>query len=121
MVGVIPSEINLSERPEGHGYVVARVINENPLFPVGLTIRGHEFHHSNLLPIDDLQFAYQIQRGKGITGKKDGIVYKNLFASYVHLHALGTPEWAEGFVSLVSKGQRAIRKLLYAKNKACQP
>ena len=121
MVGVIPSEINLLERPEGHGYVVAKVIGENPLFPVGLTIRGHEFHHSNLLPIDDLQFAYQIQRGKGITGKKDGIVYKNLLASYVHLHALGTPEWAEGFVSLASKGKRAIRKLLYAKNKACQP
>jgi cobyrinic acid a,c-diamide synthase len=119
MVGVIPSEINLSERPEGHGYVVARVINENPLFPVGLTIRGHEFHHSSLLPIDDLQFAYQIWRGKGITGQKDGIIYKNLFASYVHLHALGTPEWAEGFVALASKGKRAIRKLLHVKNKAC--
>ena len=119
MVGVIPSEINLSERPEGHGYVVAKVVNENPLFPVGLTIRGHEFHHSSLLPIDDLQFAYQIRRGKGITGQKDGIVYKNLFASYVHLHALGTPEWAEGFVALASKGKRAIRKLLHAKNEAC--
>jgi cobyrinic acid a,c-diamide synthase len=119
MVGVIPSEINLSERPEGHGYVVARVINENPLFPVGLTIRGHEFHHSSLLPIDDLQFAYQIRRGKGITDQKDGIVYKNLFASYVHLHALGTPEWAEGFVALASKRKRAIRKVLHAENKAC--
>ena len=119
MVGVIPSEINLSERPEGHGYVVARVIGENPLFPVGLTIRGHEFHHSNLLPIDDLQFAYQIERGKGITDKKDGIVYKNLFASYVHLHALGTPEWAEGFVSLASKGKRAILKFTHTKDEAC--
>jgi cobyrinic acid a,c-diamide synthase len=118
MVGVIPSEINLSERPEGHGYVVARVINENPLFPVGLTIRGHEFHHSSLVNLNGLQFAYRILRGQGMTGQKDGIVYKNLFASYVHLHALGTPEWAEGFVALASKGKRAIRKLLHAKNKA---
>jgi len=119
MVGVIPSEISLSDRPEGHGYVVAKVINENPLFPVGLTIRGHEFHHSNLLPIDDLQFAYRIQRGKGIADKKDGIVFKNLFASYVHLHALGTPEWAKSFVALASKGKRATRRLIYAKDKAC--
>lgn len=119
MVGVIPSEINLSERPEGHGYVVAKVIDENPLFPVGLTIRGHEFHHSSLLPIDDLQFAYQIRRGKGITGQKDGIVYKNLFASYVHLHALGTPEWAKSFVTLASKGKRTTRKFLHAKDEAC--
>ena len=119
MVGVIPSEISLSDRPEGHGYVIAKVINENPLFPVGLTIRGHEFHHSNLLPIDDLQFAYRIQRGKGIADKKDGIVFKNLFASYVHLHALGTPEWAKSFVALASKGKRATRRLIYAKDKAC--
>jgi cobyrinic acid a,c-diamide synthase len=119
MVGVIPSEINLSKRPEGHGYVVAKVINENPFLPVGLTIRGHEFHHSTLLPIDDLQFAYQIQRGKGIADKKDGIVFKNLFASYVHLHALGTPEWAKSFVALASKGKRATRRLLHAKDKAC--
>jgi len=119
MVGVIPSEISLSDRPEGHGYVVAKVINENPFFPVGLTIRGHEFHHSNLLPIDDLQFAYRIQRGKGIADKKDGIVFKNLFASYVHLHALGTPEWAKSFVALASKGKRATRRLIYAKDKAC--
>ena len=119
MVGVIPSEISLSDRPEGHGYVIAKVINENPFFPVGLTIRGHEFHHSNLLPIDDLQFAYRIQRGKGIADKKDGIVFKNLFASYVHLHALGTPEWAKSFVALASKGKRATRRLIYAKDKAC--
>ncbi len=119
MVGVIPSEISLSDRPEGHGYVIAKVINENPLFPVGLTIRGHEFHHSNLLPIDDLQFAYRIQRGKGIADKKDGIVFKNLFASYVHLHALGTPEWAKSFVALASKGKRATRRLIYTKDKAC--
>ena len=119
MVGVIPSEISLSDRPEGHGYVIAKVINENPLFPVRLTIRGHEFHHSNLLPIDDLQFAYRIQRGKGIADKKDGIVFKNLFASYVHLHALGTPEWAKSFVALASKGKRATRRLIYAKDKAC--
>ena len=54
MVGVIPSEVQLSERPEGHGYVVAEVVRENPLFPVGLTIRGHEFHHSSLFAPRDL-------------------------------------------------------------------
>jgi cobyrinic acid a,c-diamide synthase len=48
-----------SERLEGHGYVVAQVTSENPLFPVGLTVRGHDFHHFSLLKLDDLQFAYQ--------------------------------------------------------------
>jgi len=115
MVGVIPAKVQLSERPEGHGYVVAEVVRENPLFPVGVILRGHEFHHSSLLPLGDLPCAYRIKRGKGMTGKRDGIVYRNLFASYIHLHALGTPEWAEGFVSLASKRKRAARKFLHAK------
>jgi len=109
MVGAIPSEVQLSDRPEGHGYVVAKVVNENPFLSVGLTLRGHEFHHSSLLKLDDLQFAYQIQRGKGIAGKWDGIVYKNLFASYIHLHALGTPEWAKGFISLAMEKKKSQR------------
>jgi cobyrinic acid a,c-diamide synthase len=106
MVGIIPADVQLSERPEGHGYAIAKVIKENYLFPVGLTVRGHEFHHSKLSPMGESRFAYQIIRGHGITGREDGILYKNLFASYLHLHALGTPEWAEGFVALARKERR---------------
>ena len=107
MVGIIPAKVQLSEKPEGHGYVIVEVIDENPLFPVGLTLRGHEFHHSSLSLPGDLRFAYRVKRGQGIHHQLDGIVYKNLFASYVHLHALGTPEWARGFVSLASKEKRS--------------
>jgi len=107
MVGIIPAKVQLSEKPEGHGYAVVEVIDENPFFPVGLTLRGHEFHHSSLSRSGDLRFAYRVKRGQGIHHQLDGIVYKNLFASYVHLHALGTPEWAQGFVSLASKENRS--------------
>jgi len=107
MVGIIPAKVQLSEKPEGHGYVIVEVIDENPLFPIGLTLRGHEFHHSSLSLPGELRFAYQVKRGQGIHHQLDGIVYKNLFASYVHLHALGTPEWAHGFVSLASKEKRS--------------
>jgi len=103
MVGTIPAEVELSAKPEGHGYVIAEVIEENPFFPIGLSIRGHEFHHSKLLGPGDFRFAYCVKRGQGIRHQQDGIIYNNLFASYIHLHALGTPEWAKGFVSLASK------------------
>jgi cobyrinic acid a,c-diamide synthase len=106
MVGIFPADVELSQRPEGHGYAIAKVIKENYLFPVGSTVRGHEFHHSKLSPVGEPRFAYQIMRGHGITGKEDGILYKNLFASYLHLHALGTPEWAEGFVGFVRRVRR---------------
>lgn len=106
MVGTIPAEVQLSQRPQGHGYVVAEVVEENPLFPVGLTVRGHEFHHSSLFQFKGLNLAYSIKRGHGMDGKGDGVTYKNLFASYTHLHALGTPEWARYFMSLVSKKKK---------------
>ena len=100
MVGVVPGEVQLSSKPQGHGYVIAEVVKENPLFPVGLTVRGHELHHSSLFRVDGLRCAYRIRRGHGIDGEWDGFFYKNLFASYLHLHALGTPEWADLFVKL---------------------
>ena len=106
MAGVLPGRIKMSERPQGHGYMIAEVTGGNPLFPQGSILRGHEFHHSSFIPSEDLEYAYRIRRGHGIQGASDGIVYKNLFASYVHLHALGTPEWAPAFVALASKEKR---------------
>jgi cobyrinic acid a,c-diamide synthase len=103
MVGALPSWVELSEKPRGHGYVVVKVTGKNPWFSVGQTLRGHEFHHSSLLDPKGLRFAYLIKKGRGIKGKRDGVVYKNLFASYVHLHASGTPGWARSFVSLALK------------------
>ncbi len=110
MVGIIPAEVQISEKPEGHGYVIAEVTGENPLFPTGLSIRGHEFHHSRVSLKDGVKFAYQIKRGHGIDGKMDGILYKNMLATYTHLHALGTPRWAEAFVSLAAKEGRFRRR-----------
>jgi cobyrinic acid a,c-diamide synthase len=108
MAGIISADVELSPKPEGHGYVIAKVVEENGLFPVGFTVRGHEFHHSTLFHLNGSRFAYQMVRGHGITGREDGILYKNLFASYLHLHALGTPEWAKGFVDLACKERDCI-------------
>jgi cobyrinic acid a,c-diamide synthase len=119
MVGIIPAEVQLSERPEGHGYVIVEVIEQNPFFQIGLTLRGHEFHHSNLSGAENLRFAYRVKRGEGIYHQLDGIIYKNLFASYVHLHALGTPEWANGFVSMASKEKQSNQGVTPLKGEVC--
>ncbi len=103
MVGVIPADVRMMERPQGHGYVEADVIRGNPFFARGTAIRGHEFHHSKLDISGTVIFAYQLKRGHGIHAGEDGIIYKNLFASYTHIHALGTSEWAPSFVSLAGK------------------
>ncbi len=100
MAGIFPLGFDFFKRPQGHGYVVAEVEHENPYFPVGSEIRGHEFHYSRVSewtgPQDALVF--RLQRGAGIRGDRDGLVYKNVLATYIHIHALGTPGWAEAMV-----------------------
>jgi cobyrinic acid a,c-diamide synthase len=99
-VGVIPCSVEFVKKPQAHGYVEAEVKYENPFYPVGTRIRGHEFHHSRLTTIKGLHYALELTRGQGIDGKIDGIIYKNVFASYTHIHASGVMGWAQSFLSV---------------------
>ena len=42
--------------------------------------------------------CFQMTRGGGFAGKRDGLCYKNTLATYSHIHALGTPSWAKAMV-----------------------
>jgi len=101
MAGVLPIVFGLSRKPQGHGYTIITVERENPYYEVGTEIRGHEFHYSLVLKWlgDDNDLAFNIKRGTGFINKRDGICYKNVFATYTHIHALGTPSWAEALVN----------------------
>jgi cobyrinic acid a,c-diamide synthase len=100
MAGVLPVTFDFYSRPQGHGYTVVTVVNENPFYAVGTEIRGHEFHYSRVLKWsgDENDLVFRMQRGVGITKEKDGICYKNVLATYTHIHALGTPQWAPALV-----------------------
>jgi cobyrinic acid a,c-diamide synthase len=45
-----------------------------------------------------LLIGFPYARGVGITKDKDGICYKNVLATYTHIHALGTPQWVHALV-----------------------
>ncbi|WP_027717979.1 cobyrinate a,c-diamide synthase [Desulfovirgula thermocuniculi] len=106
MCGALPYDVLMEDRPCGHGYEVVEVVGENPYFPVGGVIKGHEFHHSRLEGVGSgLRYAFRVLRGYGIDGRHDGLVYKNVLAAYNHLHALSVPSWARALV------ERAARRL----------
>lgn len=96
MVGALPLTFVLERRPQGHGYTTIKVQKENPFFPVGKVLKGHEFHYSRIVDWDSSRFppVFEMAKGFGLDGEGDGIVYKNVLATYTHLHALGTPDWA---------------------------
>ena len=71
-------------------YTQGRVINES-IFGDFDRFRGHEFHFSMMENIsNDSKFSYYLNKGKGITNQKDGIVVYNTLASYTHLHFSNT-------------------------------
>jgi cobyrinic acid a,c-diamide synthase len=101
MVGAIPADVVMQSRPVGRGYVHLQETDANP-WPqrVKGTIRAHEFHHSRLENLDPrLAFAYRVQRGFGIDGENDGIVYRNTLASYAHLRSVAGHDWPARFVA----------------------
>ncbi|RQD61809.1 cobyrinate a,c-diamide synthase [Desulfonatronovibrio magnus] len=99
MAGILPVRTKLFKKPQGHGYVQARVARKNPFYPVGELITGHEFHYSRCLELpDNLSFCFELDRGVGIADGLDGICYRNVLAGYTHIHAFGAGKWAENFV-----------------------
>ena len=103
MAGVLPITVGVSKKPEGHGYSIVEVRASNPFFNPGQILRGHEFHYSRVLDItkkDGVYLAFGMKKGRGIVDKKDGLCYKNVLATYTHLHALGAKEWVEGIINM---------------------
>lgn len=98
MVGALPVEFVLQERPQGHGYTVLKVAGPNLYYNVGDELKGHEFHYSRPVVIQEkgLKFAFNVSRGRGIDGLRDGVCRKNILATYTHVHAAGNPNWAKG-------------------------
>ena len=101
MVGALPVAFAFGAKPQGHGYTVLETVEDNPFFPVGDVLRGHEFHYTFMASSssDDLSFAFRVQRGFGFDGERDGLCRHNVLASYTHLHALGVESWAPALVS----------------------
>lgn len=106
MAGIFPISFSLENRPQAYGYSIAEVVNKNPFFAEGITLRGHEFHYSRPVfgeAAAGFHYALRIERGKGLYEGRDGICYKNVFATYTHLHALGAREWAGGIIKQALK------------------
>ncbi|MBI4777897.1 hydrogenobyrinic acid a,c-diamide synthase (glutamine-hydrolyzing) [Candidatus Desantisbacteria bacterium] len=83
MVGALPCDVEVFAKPQGHGYVIMEQTGDAPWSGFDGQGRGHEFHYSRICNPQGLTFAYNIIRGKGVNGKCDGIVYKNVIAGYV--------------------------------------
>ncbi|MBT5616067.1 MAG: cobyrinic acid a,c-diamide synthase, partial [Flavobacteriales bacterium] len=107
MVGVIPGDGVMHDRPIGRGYVQLQESGDglwstsreqDQDFP------AHEFHYASLDGLsDDHRFAYRVKRGHGIDGAHDGLILHNLTACFAHQRDLDSNRWAENFVEFVAQ------------------
>ncbi len=108
LVGIFPVHFTLEQLPQAHGYTVLKARKNNPFYPEGIQIKGHEFRYSKVAKwlgkSEDL--GLEMERGVGFAEGGDGLIYKNVLALYTHIHAVGTPEWAP---SLVAKAREFKR------------
>lgn len=112
MVGAIPADTIMHDRPRGRGYIQLQETGSGP-WPVEPGARGdrlihaHEFHYSSLegLPAET-RFVYRMVRGKGIRGGMDGIVYRNVLACYAHLRNTARHPWTGRFLAFIRRVKR---------------
>ncbi|MEW6513416.1 MAG: cobyrinate a,c-diamide synthase [Pseudomonadota bacterium] len=108
MVGAIPGDILMHEKPVGRGYVVIEPTGQHPWYrppcrPASAdfspSLHAHEFHYSEIrgLPADT-RYAYAVKRGHGVNGQHDGILRHNLLASYTHLRSTAGCDWPNRFI-----------------------
>jgi cobyrinic acid a,c-diamide synthase len=108
MVGIIPGDILMHEKPVGRGYVVIEPTEQHPWCrppcrpasaDFSQSLHAHEFHYSEIrgLPAAT-RYAYAVKRGHGVDGRHDGILCHNLLASYTHLRSTAGCDWPTRFI-----------------------
>jgi cobyrinic acid a,c-diamide synthase len=109
MTGVLPAVFGFSKRPQGHGYTIVQVEKENPYFPIGTKLLGHEFHYSSVKEWKGREenLSFSMQRGAGFIDGKDGVCINNVLATYTHIHALGTQAWARAIVQQANQFKKS--------------
>jgi cobyrinic acid a,c-diamide synthase len=87
MAGVLPASVERRERYQALDHVELRARGDTLIASAGERLRGHEFHYSAAAVADDARFAFDVERGTGIDGDREGLVEHRTLGTYCHVHA----------------------------------
>jgi cobyrinic acid a,c-diamide synthase len=105
MIGLFDATTSMQKKLKLN-YTKATVSHNCLIANTTYTIKGHEFHFSELDSVSrDSKFAYDLSIGIGIKNKKDGLVEYNTLASYMHTH-FARSNIAKKFVQSCVKNSR---------------
>lgn len=98
MAGVLPLKGRMLDRRKSLGYREVTMKSGSPFMKEGESIRGHEFHYSEIELLGDIDKVYTLDKGGD-----EGLLYKRTLASYMHLHFASNPNFAKGFIAAAVK------------------
>jgi len=104
MVGIFPFTAGMHPKLTHLGYYSVRALRGTILARRGDRARGHQFRYSTLKG-SGARAADALSLRKGTTGTsiRDGFIYKNVLAQYVHIHFGSNSNYAKGFVQSCHK------------------
>lgn len=108
LAGLLPSWTRMRNLKKRLGYVEVALSADTLLGPCGATLRGHEFHYSEL--IDDpagrsgWETVYRLTHRRSDGAVPEGYARGRTLASYVHVHFASRRGVAENFISLCAGG-----------------
>ncbi|VVB69645.1 Cobyrinate a,c-diamide synthase [uncultured archaeon] len=97
MVGLVPGKVRRGS-VRVVSYVHGKLALKCPLGPAGEQFMGHEFHHSELLMEENVNYAIRLERGTGIEGGWDGVCEGNMVDSYSHIHSASFRGFPANFI-----------------------
>lgn len=101
MSGIFDAESRMTGVRHGPTYVLAEARPGNRMFSG--SVRGHEYHYSDVFPSNDADYGFDIMRGLGIADRMDGLLRGNCIGSYMHQHALSEDDWIGRAVETISE------------------
>jgi len=111
MAGVFPAKTRMLDRRKALGYREVTVTGNDIIFPAGKKARGHEFHYSEISTMPaKVKTAYSVTKAGDSKETREGYTFKNVLASYVHLHFLSNRGFARSFAEKVKKVQAPYKR-----------
>jgi len=86
MAGVLPADVRMRDRYQALDHVELAATTDTLTASQGGTLRGHEFHYSEAEVAPDARFAFDVRRGDGIDGGRDGLTEHRTLGTYTHVH-----------------------------------
>ena len=98
-VGIFPVRCRMLPKRKALGYRQAELTGDTVIGTAGATVRGHEFHFSEIgtMP-EEVERCYRVSR-QGIILGEEGFRVRNCLASYLHLHFGSNPDIARTLVA----------------------